>query len=253
MVELYDMMFKRKSFRQFKSNEKLTNAELEKIANFIDETAEKMTSHSSMASHTPMTYKIVPISETTCKRGEYAILIYSNFDNLSLLNIGYIFGQLDFFLASIEVGSCWYGMGKLSQTHISIDLPYTIMIAIGKANKDEFRKDYTKAKRKTNDELCAGDVNASLIDYVKYSPSACNSQPWLLSNNHERLSILFNPKEKMLIPKDKIVFYNAIDLGIMIYSCEIWLRKHSIQYKREIKTTDECFKAGDTIAHFNYL
>lgn len=247
MVEQYNMMFKRKSFRQFKCNEKLTHAELDKITYFIDKTAEKLTNHS------PMTYKIVPISETTCKRGEYAIVIYSNFDNLSLLNIGYIFGQLDFFLASIEVGSCWYGMGKPSQVHMLGDLPYTIMIAIGKGNKDEFRKDYTKAKRKTNDELCLGDCNASLTDYVKYSPSTCNSQPWLFKSNHENLSIIYHPKEKMLVPKDKIVFYNTIDLGIMLYSCDIWLRKHSIQYKREINTTDESFKAGDTIATINYL
>ena len=244
MVELYQMMFKRKSFRRFKVEAAISELELERIVNFIDHTAERL------SEDIPISYKIVPITQTSCKRGEYGILIYSNTDSRSLLNIGFMFSQLDFFLASIDIGACWYGMGKPNETVEHGNLPYVIMIAIGKATTAEFRKDHTKAKRKSNDELSLGEPFSSLLDYVKYSPSACNSQPWILERNQEKLSILLNSKEKMIIPKEKIIFYNTIDLGIMIFSCELWLRKNQIGYKRSINESPGSFISGDTVAEF---
>ena len=244
MVELYNMMYKRKSFRTFKSDKGISKSELEKITHFIDDIGERI------AIDIPMNYKIVPVTETSCKRGEYCILIYSNNDNMSLLNIGYVFAQLDFYMASMDIGSCWYGMGKPNQTEVSGRLPYVIMIAIGKATKDEFRKDHTKAKRKSNEEICISEPDSSLINYVKYSPSACNSQPWLLEANRDKLTIILSPKEKMIIPKDKIIFYNTIDMGIMIFSCEIWLRSNLIYFKRHINYGAEPYKSGDIIAEF---
>lgn len=246
MVELYNMMFKRKSFRKFKSEIEISKSELEKIEYFINDVAERITID------TPMIYNIVPVSETSCKRGEYCILIYGNMDNKSLLNIGYMFAQLDFFLASIDIGSCWYGMGKPYEMEASDSLPYVIMISIAKAGSEEFRKDYTKAKRKSNEELCFGEESSSLIDYVKYSPSACNSQPWILKINQNKLSIILNPKEKMIIPKDKIIFYNTIDLGIMIFSCEIWMRNNQISYNRRVNYGNGSYELGDIIAEFIY-
>jgi nitroreductase len=239
-------MFKRKSFRQFKSNELLSNEELQKIKNFIDTISERI------SSDMPLKYKIVPSSEASCKRGEYCILIYSNHDNKSLLNVGYTFAQLDFFLSSINIGSCWYGMGKPNDSSQFENLPYVIMIAMGKASQDEFRKNYRAAKRKANEDISSGDLNQSLLEYVKYSPSACNSQPWILVGNQHELSIKMNTKEKMLIPKDKISFYNTIDLGIMLLSCEMWLRKNSTQYERELYDKNEPFKNEDIIVSYKF-
>lgn len=46
-------------------------------------------------------------------------------------------------------------------------LPFVIMIAIGKASKETFQKDYKAAKEKPNDELSRGEVEPSFLNYVK--------------------------------------------------------------------------------------
>lgn len=60
-------------------------------------------------------YKIVPREKTTSKRGEHCLLIYSEEKEHYLLNIGYMFEQLDLYLASKNIGVCWYGMGKVNE------------------------------------------------------------------------------------------------------------------------------------------
>lgn len=246
MIEFYDMMFKRKSFRQFKCKTPISKSELQDIENFLGVIVEQLSDDVTFK------YKIVPSNITTCKRGEYCILIYGNHDNRSLLNIGYTFALLDFFLSSIDIGSCWYGMGKPIVPNPINNLPYVIMIAIGKATKEEFRKNYKTAKRKENADISVGKLEQSLLEYVKYSPSACNSQPWMLIGDDNGFSIKLNPKEKMLIPKNKISFYNTIDVGIMMLSCEIWLMKNSIKYKREINAKKEQYQKDDTVVNYKY-
>lgn len=244
MVKLYNQMFKRKSFRQFKCCTELTDLELEGIKQYLETYAEPLDDL------IPLAYKIVPRLETSCKRGEYCILIYSKQDPLSLLNLGFVFGQLDFYLSSMNIGSCWYGMGKPHDLSCLDNLPFVIMIAIGKAEAGEFRKNYTLAKRKSHEELFIGDGCLPLLDYVKYTPSACNSQPWLFSIEGDCLEIEMNTKKKMLIPKDKISFYNTIDLGIMLFSCEIWFKKQGIKYSRLVTEQKEPLITGDIAVRY---
>lgn len=104
MIEYYDMMFKRKSFRRFDDALHLSPGELIKLEMFICNVAKRL--YKEM----PMSYKIVPRHETSCKRGEYCLLIYGNHHNEDLLNIGYVFAQLDFYLCTLDIGTCWYGM-----------------------------------------------------------------------------------------------------------------------------------------------
>lgn len=246
MVNLYEQMFKRKSFRQFKCCSELTEQDLDGIAHYLETLAEPLGDRTSLA------YKIVPRHETSCKRGEYCILIYSQQDNLSLLNLGFVFGQLDFYLSSMNIGSCWYGMGKPHELYGLDNLPYAIMIAIGKVEEGAFRKNYTLAKRKSNEELFFGDGSLPLLDYVKYTPSACNSQPWLFSTEGNGLNITMNAKTKMLIPKDKISFYNTIDLGLMMFSCEIWFKKHGIEYSRSVTEQNEPLQTGQLAVRYHF-
>ena len=61
--------------------------------------------------------QILPADQTTCKRGqEYCILLYSEKKLNYLQNIGYIGEQLDLYLASMNIGALWFGIGKVEET-----------------------------------------------------------------------------------------------------------------------------------------
>lgn len=223
--EYYNMIFKRKSFRKFNHTLKLSNDELcdidEKVKNLI-----------SLVDNIEVKYRIVRREETTCKRGEYCLLIYSEEKENFLLNIGYMFEQLDLYLASKDIGVCWYGMGKTQESEHE-SLKFVIMMAIGKGEPKEFRKDYTKSKRKETQEIWTGATGLEIIaEVVKFAPSACNTQPWRVVCEKNKLKIYRTTKIKSIMPKDKVPFYNSIDMGIFLYFLELALLVNHISFQR---------------------
>lgn len=203
--EQYDMIFKRKSFRKFNDTLKLSNDELIVIS-------EKVKDLVPLVDNIEVKYGIVPREETTCKRGEYCLLIYSEEKEGFLLNIGYMFEQLDLYLASRDIGVCWYGMGKTQESEYE-NLKFVIMMALGKGSPSEFRRDYTKCKRKETKEIWMGDLGLeSIAEVVKYAPSACNTQPWRVVCEKNKLKIYRTIGVKSIMPKDKVSFYNSIDM-----------------------------------------
>jgi hypothetical protein len=166
------MIFKRKSFRRF--NDSLVISQDDKI---------------------------VPREQTTSKRGEYCLLIYSEEKEFYLLNIGYMFEQLDLYLASKDIGVCWYGMGKVNEPQYE-NLDYVIMMALGKGSESEFRKDYKKSKRKETRDIWIGDWGFEIADVVKYAPSACNTQPWRVVAENNTLKIYRTTEVKSIMPKE---------------------------------------------------
>ena len=213
LEELYDMIFKRKSFRKFNDSLKLTNEELHHIN-------EKIKELTSLVNEIEIKCKIVPRERTTCKRGEYCVLIYSEEKEHYLLNIGYMFEQLDLYLASKNVGVCWYGMGKVNEPQYE-NLKYVIMMALGKGLESEFRKNYKKSKRKETRDIWKGDLSFEIADFVKYAPSACNTQPWRVIC--------------------EVPFYNSIDMGIFLYFLELILLHNEFSFQRALSPENNYF------------
>ena len=227
MEELYNMIFKRKSFRRFDDTLTLSDEELQDIN-------EKIKDLIPLTSDISIKYMIVPRKETTSKRGEYCLLIYSEEKENFLLNIGYMFEQLDLYLASKNIGVCWYGMGKTEEKEYE-DFKFVIMMAFGKGKPSEFRKDYTKCKRKETKEIWSGDSGLEMIaDVVKYAPSACNTQPWRIVYEKKKLKIYRTTKIKSIMPKDRVPFYNSIDMGIFLYFLELALLHNNIPFQRTL-------------------
>ncbi len=212
--EYYEMIFKRKSFRRFNNTLRLSNDELR-------DTNEKIKALTALEGNIEVKYRIVRREETTCKRGEYCLLIYSEEKEKFLLNIGYMFEQLDLYLASKDIGVCWYGMGKTQESEYE-NLKFVIMMAIGKGEPSEFRRDYRKSKRKETKEIWNGVSGFEAIaEVVKYAPSACNTQPWRVNSEKDKLKIYRTTKVRSIMPKDKVSFYNSIDMGIFLCFLEL--------------------------------
>lgn len=105
-MNYYELIFKRKSFHIFKNTGSIMPEEMEDLQSFI-------TSVQPLDCDIKTEIKIVPESETTCKRGaEYCIEFYSEERGNYLRNIGYMGEQIDLWLAGRDIGALWFGIGK---------------------------------------------------------------------------------------------------------------------------------------------
>lgn len=226
---LYDMIFKRKSFHLFRNigNENITASELKDIE-------EQFLKFKPLVEDINVKIKIVKDS-TICKRGqEYCILLYSEKKDNYLQNIGYLGEQLDLYLVSKNIGTLWFGIGKVEEKQID-DLEFVIMIAIAKVDSpSKFRKDMYKSKRKELSEIWNGDNYLDIANIVRFAPSACNTQPWIVDSNKNELNIYRYRKEgkRGIMPKDSVIYYNQIDIGIFLCFLDLCLNKNNITFDR---------------------
>jgi len=226
---LYQMIYKRKSFHIFKDTGKLSTEDLHKIEAFI-ETLNPLIPDIKTA------IRIVPAKETSCKRGqEYCILLYSEKKDNYLPNIGYLGEQIDLYLASINVGALWFGIGKVEEEQYN-GLDFVIMIAIAKIDEDKFRKDMFKSKRKKLDEIWQGIYSEDIGNIVRFAPSACNTQPWQVEADEKQLTIYRykKPGKRGIMPAAKVAYYNRIDIGIFLYFLELCLKHEKIEFERTL-------------------
>ena len=178
--ELYDMIFKRKSFHLFRNigKEHITNDELKNIEEYFSKLK-------PLVDDIKVKIKIVK-EGATCRRGqEYCILFYSEKKENYLQNIGYLGEQLDLYLVSKNIGTLWFGIGKVDEKQYD-GLDYVIMIAIAKVDSAEkFRKDMYKSKRKELQEIWNGENYLNIANIVRFAPSACNTQPWIVESSEK--------------------------------------------------------------------
>lgn len=226
MNTFYNMIFKRKSFHIFKGDTNLLQSELDDILNVFK-------TLKPLIEDIKVEIRIVPRQETSCKRGEYCILFYSEEKDNYLLNIGYLGEQLDLWLAYKNIGVCWYGMGKTNEQDYK-GLSFVIMLAIEKADETQFRKDMFKSKRKPIEEIWVGKDIYGISNIVRFAPSACNTQPWLVKSNDNVLNVYRNSSKRGMMPKDKFKYYNSIDLGIFLLFIDLCLNHKKLEFERKL-------------------
>lgn len=230
--ELYDMIFKRKSFHLFRGigEESISSTDIKNI----QETYKTL---SPLCPDIKTEIRIVPAGDTTCTRGqEYCILLYSEEKENYLQNIGYLGEQLDLYLVSQNIGTLWFGIGKTDEPALD-GLEFVIMIAIAKVDDDKkFRKDMYKSKRKPLEEIWVGKKIDGVTDIVRFAPSACNTQPWIVENEDNTLMVYRYKKQgkRGIMPADKVSFYNQIDIGIFLCFLDLCLAHNNIVYDVEL-------------------
>ncbi len=244
---LYEMIFKRKSFHLFRNigKEHITDEELKDIE-------EEFSKLKPLVEDIKVKMKIVKDS-TTCKRGqEYCILFYSEKKDNYLQNIGYIGEQLDLYLVSKNIGTLWFGIGKVQEKQLD-GLDFVIMIAIAKVDsEDKFRKDMYKSKRKELSETWNGDYYLDIANIARFAPSACNTQPWLVDCDEHNIKVYRYRKEgkRGIMPKNMVIYYNQIDIGIYLCFLELCLEKNNTVYDRKVFVEDDHEKEKNLIATY---
>ena len=242
---LYDMIFKRKSFHLFRNigEEHITDEELKDIEEYCSKLEPLVGG---------IKYKIKIVKDgATCMRGqEYCILFYSEKKENYLQNIGYLGEQLDLYLVSKNIGTLWFGIGKVKEKQVD-GMDFVIMIAISKIDSAEkFRKDMFKSKRKEISEMWVNDNYMDIANIVRFAPSACNTQPWLVESSEKELKVYRYKKEgkKGIMPKNMVIFYNQIDIGIFLCFLELCLKKNNINFNREVFIEEDHEKSKNLTA-----
>lgn len=233
----YNNIFKRKSFHLFKNNKtkeyfidtyKITSEEIQDIYNHFN-------SLISIYPNIKTKIKIVPSNETNCHRGEeYCILFFSEQKDNYLQNIGYLGEKLDLYLTSKNIATLWFGIGKINDTTWD-NLSYVTMMAISKTDLSYFRKDMFKSKRKSLDEIYSSTNNnlKEIINIVRFAPSSCNLQPWFVKEDNNNLYVYryYNNLRRGIMPLNKVIYQNLIDIGIFMSFLEIVLSHFHIKYQ----------------------
>ena len=227
----YEMIFKRKSFHIFMNvgNESISEDELDEIRE----------AYAGLAPLDPgirTAIRIVPEKQTSCRQGgEYCILLYSEKKDGYLQNIGYLGEQLDLYLVSRNIGTLWFGMGKTREEPLE-DMEFVIMFSIRKVSDNaKYRKDMFKSKRKSAEEIWEGEPVPGVTEIVRFAPSACNSQPWLVRNNGVLSVYRYRkPGKRGIMPANKVPFYNRIDIGIFICFMDICLEHAGIGFEKKL-------------------
>lgn len=224
--DLYTQIFRRKSYHTFREriDEPITQKELDDILNAFN--------NFDKLNDNKVSIKIEKDNHgNIIRNSEYIIKIFSEKNDGYLQNVGYIGEQLDLYLFSKNIGALWYGITKSNEVYEGLD--YVILIAIAKVNS--FRKDMFKAKRKELNEIWKG-TRYEFTNIVRYSPSACNSQPWFVENKDNKLFVYRKSKSGKvgIMPKGASIYYNQIDIGIFMCILELCLIHEGVKFKKEL-------------------
>lgn len=233
----YDCIFKRKSFHLFRDN--ITKTPFKSIYKIsTEEIASIYNYYNLLLSIYPninTKIKIVSSEETNCNRGEeYCILFYSEIKQNYLQNIGYLGEKLDLYLVNKNIGTLWFGIGKVNDNTYD-NLAFITMMGISKTIPSYFRKDMYKAKRKPISQIYESTCHTyeSIIDIARFAPSSCNLQPWFIKEDDKNLYVYryYDKSKRGIMPFDKVIYQNLIDIGILMCFLETTLNHFNIIYK----------------------
>ena len=201
---------------------------------YLDDEIDMSQIHEFMSTVKPLipeinySYKILTRDEVSLKTrwsAPYYLAIYSDKKENYGLNIGFILQQLSLYMQSLNIGSCWVGMGSVKEKNPE----FVILMSFGKSN--DLKRDISKFKRKSLSKI--SDIEDEKLKVAQLAPSAVNSQPWYFKHTDEGYDVF---KVKHNIVKRKILGkWNDIDVGIALSHLYV-SNKDTFQFKLKNKS-----------------
>ena len=229
-----EAIFKRKSIRKFESKS-ISNEQMELIARKVKEL-------------TPLYPNIEYNIDITKKtkgmfnvKAPHYLVFGSEEKEGHLENIGFIGQQMDLFLSSIGIGSCWLG-GSKPVFDDEINLPYVICMAFGDSDEPLYR-DATDFKRKSLVDISIGEDTR--IEAARVAPSGINAQNWYFVAK-DGLIHCYRKKPNLLsgVMLNKMSY---IDMGIAI--CHIAKVSDEFAFKKldDVQIVKGCTYVGSVV------
>lgn len=207
-MDLNDIIYKRQSVRKFKEKQ-LSEDILNDIKCFINNAK-------VLNPNIDWSYDIVGRENVkTLQRFKtpHYLLLFSETKENYLENIGFIFQQVDLYLQSRGIGSCWIGMGSPKDyENPNPGQEFIILIVFGYPENQLYRE-LTQFNRKLVCDI--SDKRDSKLNPARYAPSSTNSQPWYFLHVGENRYNVYRNKRRLSLNK-KIELMNRIDMGIAL-------------------------------------
>ena len=197
-MDLASQIYKRKSCRKYLDDE----IDMSTIKEFLDNVK-------VLTPEIKYYYKILTKDEVSLKTrwsAPYYLALYSEKKENFGVNLGFVFQQASLFMQSLDIGSCWVGLGSVKEKNPE----FVILIAFGESN--DLERDIAQFKRKSLSEI--SDFEDEKLKPAQLAPSAVNSQPWYFKHAAEGYDVF---KIKHNLVKRKILGkWNDIDVGIAL-------------------------------------
>jgi len=228
VMNRFDAIFSRKSIRRYK-NERL---EWELLADIL-EYANRLP---MLVEGIAVEFKLVSNIEERqgfyspfSIKAPYYLCLSSEEKEGYMLNAGYLMQQMNLYIASKGLGTCFFIFGPGHGLKASMKYSYVLTLAFGKTNAELYR-DSSEAKRLPEEELVLYKEEVSpeirqILAAARLAPSSFNSQPWRFVAYKNRIH-LFARKINPLIKR----FDNTtmLNMGIMLANLllaaeELWI------------------------------
>ena len=149
------------------------------------------------------------------------IAIFSDGSDEGLLNVGFMYQQLDLYAQSKGLGTCWVGLGSLTDVEpVPEGMKLAVMMAVGIPDGVAER---TPADFKRKDMKEITDQPDERLEALRLAPSATNSQPWYVTHEGDALHIW--REELGLIKQRTLGRMNKIDMGIGL--CHLYVENRA--------------------------
>ena len=208
--QLYDAIFKRRSVRRYEPRD-LDEPSLADVRSFM----------AKLEPMLPGMRTELRILGKEAVRGMFKVdaphflAIFSEPKEGHLANAGFMLQQMDLFLSSMGIGSCWQGGPKLAgEQRGSSDLEFVIMLAFGRAAEEVHRTDLSQFQRKPLASMTSIEGRDDLLEAARLAPSGMNNQPWFFAGG-DGVVRAFGRKS---LVADRM---NRVSVGISL--CHLWL------------------------------
>lgn len=206
-MNLEETIYQRRSIRDYEG-ETLTDEEMGELREYID-------SVKVLDENLHWSYEIVPkenIKTILPWKSPHYLLLFSEEKEKCLENMGFMFQQVDLYLQSKGLGSCWLGMASPKNFKNSDSTQkFVIAISFGRTSVD-YRK-ITDFRRNDLSQI-SDRVDEKLIP-AQLAPSATNSQPWYFTHNDDGTYNIYRKKQNLL-KRRFTEKWNKIDIGISL-------------------------------------
>lgn len=146
-------------------------------------------------------------------KSPHYLLMFSEAKQNYLQNIGFIFQQVDLYLQSNGIGSCWIGAGSpKNYENPNPEQEFVILMIFGNPQGEIYRVS-TQFERKIICEI--SDERDSKLLPARHAPSAANTQTWYFTHNDDGSYNLYRNRPRIRLNK-KMEKWNQIDMGIAL-------------------------------------
>lgn len=215
-MELHELISRRKSTRSF-SMEPADDADLRRIRDFAALCR-------PLYPELPVRLELIGIDAVRCilpwKTPHY-VAVFTDDSPGAAENAGFLCQQLDLYIQSLGLGTCWLGMGRYdpqgTDTPPETDgLRFLIMLAFGRPNGERLRSGPEEFRRKAASDIA--DCPDPRLEPARLAPSSVNSQPWYFVHNGDTYHAY---RARNFLGRAGLEKMNRVDMGIAL--CHLYL------------------------------